>query len=105
MGIRRGGGVVEGLGPESLEEFVRATPKEDCVETRDGRRTPFADSLVRHDPFQVPVWSCKATVRRHPANPPLGLAGSAGGPENRGIGFFRIRRRRRGTLRLSPDCA
>src|SRR6266480_487053 len=67
VGVRNRAGVVDDcVPPESFEELVRPTPEQDRVETRDGRRGGSGLLLVRHDPLQVPVRSCKVPVRRHP---------------------------------------
>ena len=67
VGVRnRAGGVDDSVPPESLEEFVCPTPKQDRVEIWDTLRGGFGLLLIRHDPVQVPVGSRKVPVRGYP---------------------------------------
>ena len=60
VGVRnRAGGVDDSVPPESLEDFVRPTPKQDRVEVWDVLRGRFGLLLIRYDPVQVPIGSAK----------------------------------------------
>src|SRR2546426_12013749 len=60
--IRRRGGVLHGLPPESFEEFVGPAPEEHGVGSRHARRGGLGLLDVGHDPVQVAVGTREVAI-------------------------------------------
>src|SRR5438874_2252640 len=64
--IRRRGGVLQGLPPESFEEFVGPAPEEHGVGSRHARRGGLGLLVVGHDPVQVAVGTREVAIGGEP---------------------------------------
>ena len=64
--IRRRAGVLQGLPPESFEEFVGPAPEEHGVGSRHARRGGLGLLVVGHDPVQVAVGTREVAIGGEP---------------------------------------